>query len=722
MESINQYIYNVTIQMKLYLLQLYLQYQAYYTLQNNYIYQLDCIQNIKFTKQLVQILNQRMFVVYVFNYYHKKLFNYYANINFIKYVLKNGLEQKALVQFVKGNMKQYNLIIQTISDLFIIIIKKMQQKQSKKSKEEEPIFNGQFKDNSDDENDDKRKKQTLIMNVSDTKYDVVKFVGKKIFKWILQYEPDGINWDMFWTDAAVQPETLGKMQPHQKINHFPGMYSLARKNHLGRNLMKMRKQFPNDFKFFPQTWLLPAEYGDFKNQFVKGKVRTFIVKPEASCQGRGIFLTRNINDINPTDHYVAQRYMHRPFLIDGLKFDLRVYVLLAGTDPLRIYVYQDGLVRFATESYVTPTTNNLEDVCMHLTNYAINKENPNFVFNNDATKMDVGHKRSIKSVFGKLQDEGHNIEKLWQDMYKLFIKTFCTVQPILSHHYKSCQPDNYANNMCFEILGFDIFINDKLRPFLLEVNHTPSFTTDTPLDSLIKKNLIRDTLKLMNVSIRAKEEIISSRREQLQQRVLTGKKQKLTQEEKNVLIQQCSQQRDQHENNNLGDYVKIYPLEDAQDYNKFIEFASQLQDNWTGANIRRNQKKEQSETPQSQANKPPTIPVKKPNTPQMFPKISERQNRIQESIEPQKNEELKSKTQSSLGKIKKETKRQISDPPLPKQHQSMRNVQQAIQQQQGIPQQLQQKSCLQPKLFELDILSSQNKSNSQNKKQNQFKQ
>lgn len=46
---------------------------------------------------------------------------------------------------------------------------------------------------------------------------------------------------------------------------------------------------------------------------------------------------------------------------------------------------------------------------MHLTNYAINKENPNFIFNNDASKMDVGHKRSIKSVFGKLEEEGHNI-------------------------------------------------------------------------------------------------------------------------------------------------------------------------------------------------------------------------------------------------------------------------------------------------------------------------
>lgn len=83
------------------------------------------------------------------------------------------------------------------------------------------------------------------------------------------------------------------------------MFSLARKNHLGRHLMKLRKQFPEDYKFFPQTWLLPAEYNDFKNQFQKGKARTFIIKPEASCQGRGIFLTRNINDVTPNDHCVA---------------------------------------------------------------------------------------------------------------------------------------------------------------------------------------------------------------------------------------------------------------------------------------------------------------------------------------------------------------------------------------------------------------------------------
>ena len=79
-----------------------------------------------------------------------------------------------------------------------------------------------------------------------------------------------------------------------------------------------------------------------------------ISKPEANCQGRGIFLTRNLEDFANGDHRVVQKYLKDPFLIDGLKFDLRVYALVAGCDPLRVYVYKEGLARFATEAYVPP--------------------------------------------------------------------------------------------------------------------------------------------------------------------------------------------------------------------------------------------------------------------------------------------------------------------------------------------------------------------------------
>ncbi len=62
-------------------------------------------------------------------------------------------------------------------------------------------------------------------------------------------------------------------------------------------------------------------------------------------------------------------------MIDGYKFDLRLYVLVNGIAPMRIYIFEDGLARLATVPYKTPAPNNMNNLFMHLTNYAINKEN-----------------------------------------------------------------------------------------------------------------------------------------------------------------------------------------------------------------------------------------------------------------------------------------------------------------------------------------------------------
>ena len=69
------------------------------------------------------------------------------------------------------------------------------------------------------------------------------------------------------------------------------MAILSRKNNLGMGLMQFRKQFPGDYEFFPITWSLPNEYSDllaYHECRQQGKAQTFIVKPEASCQGRNI--------------------------------------------------------------------------------------------------------------------------------------------------------------------------------------------------------------------------------------------------------------------------------------------------------------------------------------------------------------------------------------------------------------------------------------------------
>ena len=90
--------------------------------------------------------------------------------------------------------------------------------------------------------------------------------------------------------------------------------------------------------------------------------------------------------------------------------------------------------------------------------------------------------------------------------------------------------------MCFEVLGFDIYIDDQLKPYVLEVNHTPSFSTDSVLDAKIKKNVIKDALVLLNLSVKNKRDEINERRELMYQRVITGKNIKINSEERIAII------------------------------------------------------------------------------------------------------------------------------------------------------------------------------------------
>lgn len=103
----------------------------------------------------------------------------------------------------------------------------------------------------------------------------------------------------------------------------------------------------------------------------------WIVKPQSSSQGKGIFMIDDINEVPINESLVISRYIDNPLLIGGLKFDIRIYVLVTSFDPLKIYVYNEGLARFASEPYNLETIKS--NVFAHLTNYSINKKNEYFI-------------------------------------------------------------------------------------------------------------------------------------------------------------------------------------------------------------------------------------------------------------------------------------------------------------------------------------------------------
>lgn len=170
----------------------------------------------------------------------------------------------------------------------------------------------------------------------------------------------------------------------------------------------MLKMFPNDYTFFPKTWHLPYQLEELKIFANHNSAANFIVKPEAMSQGKGIFITRKFDNIDPAEHYVVQKYIKQPYLIDGYKWDFRIYVLVTNVQPLRIFMFQEGLTRFATEQYKNKGFNN---PFIHLTNYAINKDNSNYENPKDAD-AETGHKRSFKSMYSRFQKDGFNLEDI----------------------------------------------------------------------------------------------------------------------------------------------------------------------------------------------------------------------------------------------------------------------------------------------------------------------
>lgn len=107
------------------------------------------------------------------------------------------------------------------------------------------------------------------------------------------------------------------------------------------------------FSFLPRTFVLPNENEYLQQEMKRDPLKQWIFKPCASSQGRGIFVTNRYEEIDQrmdgrSSNSIVSEYIHNPLLINGYKFDLRIYVALTSIEPLRFYIFEEGLARFAT--------------------------------------------------------------------------------------------------------------------------------------------------------------------------------------------------------------------------------------------------------------------------------------------------------------------------------------------------------------------------------------
>jgi tubulin polyglutamylase TTLL9 len=352
-------------------------------------------------------------------------------------------------------------------------------------------------------------------SLKNTIYETLKRRGWK------ETESDS-DFDFYWSEKNFFSSEVQQNQGYhplttlQKVNHFPNNYELTRKDLMYKNLRRYKKKLdkenPEEAKkyfFYPQTFYMPNEITLFTDEYKKSsntKENLWIMKPVGKAQGRGIFIITNLNQIINwkksltgvaenlvNELYVVQRYLMNPLLIGGKKFDLRIFALVTNYSPLTIYLYRTGFARFTSHRFST-SAEDISNMQVHLTNVAIQKNSDNY----DKVTGGKWDLRSLK-IYLMSKFSRSRVNQLFIDIQEIVLKSIICVQKVIVN-----------DRHCFELYGYDILIDDNLKPWLIEINANPSLTANTNKDAEMKIKMLDDMLTIIDL-----EKIMSGNEEQV---------------------------------------------------------------------------------------------------------------------------------------------------------------------------------------------------------------
>lgn len=325
--------------------------------------------------------------------------------------------------------------------------------------------------------------------------------------WIETDDED--EWNFYWANVneirkIFNAKTFYKLSDNQIINHFPNFYELCRKDCLVKNIKKYKKQLIREnnpaienYDFLPLTFILPGDMSLFLEEFKRVPGSLWILKPANKAQGNGVVLVNKVNKLKKlnftskttnenntqviiNESYVISKYIDNPMLIDGKKFDLRLYVLVTSYLPLKVYWHREGFARFCNEDY-SIDVNDIDNIYVHLTNVAVQKKNDVYNENHGGKWNFSNLMLYIESIYG----------------YEKVTAVYDGIKAVIVNTLKAVQSTMHSDKHCFELYGFDVILDDELKPWLIEINASPSLSTTTASDFLMKKEVISDMLDVV---------------------------------------------------------------------------------------------------------------------------------------------------------------------------------------------------------------------------------
>ena len=296
----------------------------------------------------------------------------------------------------------------------------------------------------------------------------------------IEYKEDDSAGMLVWFDTLKDQDYFSALKPFQIVNRIPQINMICRKAPFVRIIQRLQPVFPGVFDFLPQSFILPLNNTQFC-QAVNRHNKKYIVKPDNGSLGMGITIVNpEMTWIPQMQLAVAQEYIESR-LIRNTKFDMRVYVLVSQINPLKIYVYRDGIARFCSQ------TADADNMFSQLTNTAVNRHNPS------ADMSSITQR--ISHVFSELEAEGADIDALWKRIDRAIVLTVIAAHNfVLKAAHEQCP--SYGIPRCFQLLGFDVLLDRDLKPYILEVNFRPSLEFDTEDERELKVEMLSSVMKI----------------------------------------------------------------------------------------------------------------------------------------------------------------------------------------------------------------------------------
>ena len=297
--------------------------------------------------------------------------------------------------------------------------------------------------------------------------------------------------------SIIKEDNNYNLDIYQKVFRYLNSEYLFRKNILYKSYISMKKLYFNDFDYMPLTYNYPDDKELIDNKFkdyILDINDLWLIKPTNLYLGINVEIFKSLKEIKMKE-YVITKYITNINLINGKKYDLRLYVLISSLKPLRIYFYKEGLVRIASKKY-SLEINSLRDKFIHLTNTNVNyksKDYKNPIHNNDENS----NFWSISMYRKFLKRKNVIWDSIREKIKDIIIKSIISVYKKLIYEIKK----NDLSEQCFyNLLGFDLLISNNFTPILIEINKNPNMKILNIIGKQIKTKLFIDTLNLIGIN------------------------------------------------------------------------------------------------------------------------------------------------------------------------------------------------------------------------------